>query len=385
MTATFSYTGSVTFPNGISLTQVVHTDTPPPYFHVTGLTLASDINPGTNHLCVELVENSTGLYSTVTSVCSAPGGTTASTSIPGTVPAAAPSSRLRVYTDNVTTYPTTINVTITVTYSDAPTPVPCQYGVRPKTSSPIVIPIVGTLIDLVLNHFSRPELGVLFGSLVGSAMRIDTLCTTIPPVWPTIDIFSLLADDLQKLVLFQALAWHVLCECVPGTPPPVPFDQPTPVLPPDWPTYGPYPCTNSDICSTLLIILKRLDDLSQSQTHYSSSTTTIVAAPTTLAYTPGTIHSGLTGSGTISVSKLVGIRLELTAGIPGVELEGNPPYIWDVGWMSVSDGGAMLQERRITRSSAEWFPFEMQLASVWGYFFKGSEVGRMTELVPRAA
>jgi hypothetical protein len=272
--------------------------------------------------------------------------------------------------------------TFSITAADLPNPPSCQYGTRPKAGTGTVLPITGIVIDTILNHFSKPWLGSLFGSIIGSALRMDTLCASIPPAWPPINVFALLESDLDKLVLLQALAWHVFCECVPGSPPPIAFVEPAPVQPPDWPVDGPYPCTNSDICTTLLEILKRLDQLSGSQTLYVDHRVTLNQRGGSLAYTAGTVHDGLASSGTLTIAGLVGIRLQLTAGIPGSELEGTPPYIWDVGWMSVSDGGAMLQERRITRAVAEWFPTEMQLATVWGYFFKSNTIATMTELVP---
>jgi hypothetical protein len=50
--------------------------------------------------------------------------------------------------------------------------------------------------------------------------------------------------------------------------------------------------------------------------------------------------------------------------------------------MSMSDGGAMLQEKRITRVSSEWFPDAGELATTVGYFFKSGTVATLTELRP---
>lgn len=97
----------------------------------------------------------------------------------------------------------------------------------------------------------------------------------------------------------------------------------------------------------------------------------------------GTAHVGLTGSGTVPVTSICGVRVSVTA-FPGTnqQLPGNPPYIKDLGWMSVDDGGGMLQEKRITQQTFEWYPPQCQLATSLNYdFFPGVTV-TLTELLP---
>jgi hypothetical protein len=94
------------------------------------------------------------------------------------------------------------------------------------------------------------------------------------------------------------------------------------------------------------------------------------------------VHSGLTGSGNITVSDCIGFRIELTAGTPEATRPGNPTYLWDVGWASINDGGAMLQETRVTRSSYEWFPVAATLGTSFGYFANPGLTLQMTELLP---
>jgi hypothetical protein len=99
------------------------------------------------------------------------------------------------------------------------------------------------------------------------------------------------------------------------------------------------------------------------------------------AFVTGPVHSGLTDSGTIPISRLVGLRIAVTDSTPAGEFEGNPPYLKDQGWLSVSDGGAMLQETRITRGLQDWYPREMQLATVFGFFAKEGVTLTITELL----
>lgn len=89
----------------------------------------------------------------------------------------------------------------------------------------------------------------------------------------------------------------------------------------------------------------------------------------------------VTGTGSFVVDRDVGLRVELTAAPAGLRLAlGNPTYRYDLGWLSVSDGGGMLQELRITRDSQEWFPAQCQLATTVGYALRDGVTVTITEL-----
>jgi hypothetical protein len=105
------------------------------------------------------------------------------------------------------------------------------------------------------------------------------------------------------------------------------------------------------------------------------------AAP--VGYTKGTVHSGLTGSGSIAVSKLFGVLVDITAGTPTTpQLPGVPPYEWSVGWISASAPDGMLDERRISRQHQVWAPSYMALVDSVGYFLNPGFTVNLTELVP---
>lgn len=98
-------------------------------------------------------------------------------------------------------------------------------------------------------------------------------------------------------------------------------------------------------------------------------------------YTRGTVHAGLSGSGSLSVSGLAGLEIVVTTNVsPRPPLEGNPMYIWDQGWLSASDGGGMLQEQRLTRQHQIWVPREAPTANTWGFFLFPGVVATITEL-----
>lgn len=86
------------------------------------------------------------------------------------------------------------------------------------------------------------------------------------------------------------------------------------------------------------------------------------------AYIPGASHVGLTGLGSFAISRLLGMRVHVTAHTSTrPDDQGNPPYVWDQGWMSVMDGNGMIQEKRISQSDFVWFPRLMQEATTFGY------------------
>jgi hypothetical protein len=100
-------------------------------------------------------------------------------------------------------------------------------------------------------------------------------------------------------------------------------------------------------------------------------------------YTRGTVHSGLTGTGTISVSGLFGVLIELTSGVPTSPLlPGVPPYQFSVGWVSCLTGDGMIDEIRITRQAQVWGSRLAPYATEFGYQLNTGFTMNLTELVP---
>lgn len=100
-------------------------------------------------------------------------------------------------------------------------------------------------------------------------------------------------------------------------------------------------------------------------------------------YTPGTVHTGITGSGTLAISNLVGVHVDITSGVPtNPQLPGVPPYEFSVGWMSVSEPNGMLDEKRITRQHQVWLSGVTPYATVFGYYLNPGFTINVTELIP---
>ena len=99
----------------------------------------------------------------------------------------------------------------------------------------------------------------------------------------------------------------------------------------------------------------------------------------------GTQHLLTEGTFSFPVSRLLGLDVVVTA-VPAESrsLFGQPPYHTDLGWISVSDQEAMLQEIRITRDRQRWLPSGMQLATQVGIALRPGVTATVTELAPEA-
>jgi hypothetical protein len=111
--------------------------------------------------------------------------------------------------------------------------------------------------------------------------------------------------------------------------------------------------------------------------------TTVQRYKAPFAYIRGATHSGVSGTGATAISRLIGYQLVVTAR-PGAHRVsgGNPSYIYDLGWVSVSDADGMIEEKRLTRDSMLWFPQLGQLATSFNYFLQSGVTISWTELQP---
>lgn len=100
-------------------------------------------------------------------------------------------------------------------------------------------------------------------------------------------------------------------------------------------------------------------------------------------YVLGPSHGPVSGSASIAVPGLRGMKVHINAGVPTPKQQpGNPPYEWDLGWMSVLTGDGMIEERRITRADQVWLSVAFPTATTFGYFLNPGVVATFTELQP---
>jgi hypothetical protein len=100
------------------------------------------------------------------------------------------------------------------------------------------------------------------------------------------------------------------------------------------------------------------------------------------AYLTGAVHAGLSGQGTIAVSSLLGVKVDLTTIPPTFAQQADVAnYIFGVGWMSILTADGFIDERRVTRAHQLWMPELMSDATSFGYSFAPGIVATVTELL----
>lgn len=89
------------------------------------------------------------------------------------------------------------------------------------------------------------------------------------------------------------------------------------------------------------------------------------------ALVPGPVHAGATGTGSAAIPTCVGIAVTITARPTDKRTSGgNPTYVYDLGWVSVSETGGMIQERRVMQEQFVWLPDGMQVADHFNWFLQ---------------
>lgn len=259
----------------------------------------------------------------------------------------------------------------------------CVYGTRSKDPAIGAVFLTGELISAALAAVALPELAViLIPAAVGLWLNTTDLCGAPPTNLPPIDLATI-TNPLGKLSQIVAvIMWPFLCECIPGTPSPTPYPPPTFQPPSGWPSQPVYSCSNADVCATLVALSQKIDIINAALERTWAAVQLNQRYRLPFASIPGSIHSGLTGQGSFAIERLVGLRIDIEDASPTAVWEGEPEYLKDVGWVSVSDEGAMLQELRITRGRQDWYPYECQLATRFGFFCKDDTRLRITELKP---
>lgn len=99
------------------------------------------------------------------------------------------------------------------------------------------------------------------------------------------------------------------------------------------------------------------------------------------AYIQGTVHAGITGSGSFSVQSLSGIQTHVSAYPASLRTAGGfPTYIYDLGWLSILTADGLIDEHRLTRVDSVWQPRLMEEAITFGYFLNPGVTVTFTEL-----
>lgn len=185
-------------------------------------------------------------------------------------------------------------------------------------------------------------------ALLCPASGSSTLIHDVPPGAAGIEIdYTSLVDGGQSDV---TVALSAYCGVYPGA------TATTPCCPPD------------PIAQAQLDMILQLVTLIQRQ-----------AVP--FGYLTGTAHAGLTGSGTISVSSLLGVLATVTAYPAGnTVIAGEPNYVYDLGWLSIETADGFIDEVRLRNTTQVWTPRIMSTATKIGYSLRAGVTATITEL-----
>lgn len=257
----------------------------------------------------------------------------------------------------------------------------CQFGTRKKTTAQFTVVLTA---EFIITALTAPELLWLapaFSVLAGIAIDITGLCGVGPPQVPQLNTSLLDATIDEKLTVFKRILWDQACECVPGAPTPQPYPPYQPSQPGGWPATPTFPCDPADLCASISQMKATLNALVGSVAATRTLVELLQRYGLPMAYIRGATHSDLTGDGSFAVSRLVGLDVDITTKPPNTRVvRGNPPYQWDMGWLSISDAGGMLDEKRLTRDSMLWLPHFMPTALTFSWDLFDGVVVRVTEL-----
>ena len=244
----------------------------------------------------------------------------------------------------------------------------CIYGTQIKPGLPQAIVLTPTIVATVLANVGLGFLEPLMAPFVYTSFLITALCSQLPPPLPTIDLSTLQASVTTLLSIFRTAAWFTYCQCTPGTPPATNPLPPSATQPPGWPDQPAFTCSETDLCTSVIAIQKQLAVLAQVVSENLTMTTLIQRWNVPFGVIPSVMHGPLTGQGQIAIDRLIGLRVFIQNRPPNQPVISDvPPYVWNGGWISVTNEEGMLHERRVNRDVFDWLPEDMSLAQTIGY------------------
>jgi len=159
---------------------------------------------------------------------------------------------------------------------------------------------------------------------------------------------------------FKAVSWPYFCECTPGTPQPIPIPPPVLVQPPDWPATPTFSCSPDDLCAALIRLQQQVAGVQSVLAENYALTTLLQRYTLPFGIIPGAFHSDLSAQGSFATSRLIGLEIFVIDKPDDTKvLEGNPAYLWDMGWLTIIGPNGMIAEQRLTRDNLQWTPVGM--------------------------
>jgi hypothetical protein len=272
----------------------------------------------------------------------------------------------------------------------------CAYGTRVQSDTQRTLLIDTAMIDALLLLFPAGAWLVIgFDLLVGLAFVPGTLCSGNPPPFPSFNEGDFILNtsipnpgSLDKFMqALMSLAWFQYCECIPasgGLPPPT--TPPSPVIPdpPDGIPSPPPPvlCNNDDVCAILNDHSRQLRAINSQLAVIRSLLERLQQTHVPFSYRRGATHAGLTGSGTLPVSGILGVSVVITEQPGYLSATMAPVNSW-FRFGEISVGTSEGWERRFLITHNPHLSFDIgPAATQLGYLFEPGVEATIVELVP---
>jgi len=269
-----------------------------------------------------------------------------------------------------------------VEYGQVGPVVPCGFGTRPKPSTPPSWVWDAARIGALFPFPIDAGVVALMAGFFGTAEFANLLCASLPPQSPDLSQVAYGRPEETLRAFLVAHAWPVFCECVPGTPAPTPPDPPTTLLPPNLPVRDLPSCSQTDLCGAIIALLKEVHALETTVGYMQAYLTTLQRHGVPFASVRGPVHTGLTGSGSLGVERIIGLQAAVTAKPSNLqEFLGAPAYISDLGWLSALTGDGLVDEIRLTRDIQAWASKILPYASSVGWALRPGVEITLTELL----
>ena len=134
-------------------------------------------------------------------------------------------------------------------------------------------------------------------------------------------------------------------------------------------------------CSTDPVLMAILNSILESVNQARGDIRTIQRFGLPFAYVRGPGQAGLTGTGSRPLGRSVGLLIDVTAFPPGnKQFLGDPPYIFDLGWISVLTPDGLIDEMRLTREHTTWLSKLIPSSTVVGWGLRNGVAVTITEL-----
>lgn len=257
----------------------------------------------------------------------------------------------------------------------------CAYGTERNSSAPAAI--VLSLADMAawLSNFGVADLVGFFGALVGTAVDLSQLCQTPPGTMPVVNAELATWSYDEQLRFMKVVMWFTFCQCVPGTPAPTPFPVPVIEPGPNVPQLPTFPCDPADLCASIAAIRNTLFQVQQVVGQIAEATQLVQRYEVPFAYVLGAVHSNLVDQGGFALPRSVGLAITVTVVPEGQRaLEGNPPYLWDLGWLAILDANGTIAEKRLSQQQFVWLHDAFPTATRFQYWLHPGVGVRVQEL-----